>query len=220
MNVNKRKLSGSSPTKKNSTLPPMIRRELRTACAMRGLSKLKSGNKKKYKDQYEYMTRFFHGRPPNNPSQIKLLAEGRLAYSDLYEEVDYTAKKKDANASTVKKLRLKHTITRDSTRNYYSGIDITDIDLEKKNLTGSVLISGRNLLDLAIKGAREYKKALSFNEHKWDSVKMQPKYSGETVEDCIEYVRREMYKLTLTEEDNNEESKADSETDEFTFISI
>ena len=140
MNVNKRKLSGSSPTKKNSTLPPMICRELRTACAMRGLSKLKSGNKKKYKDQYEYMTRFFHGRPPNNPSQIKLLAEGRLAYSDLYEEVDYTAKKKDANASTVKKLRLKHTITRDSTRNYYSGIDITDIDLEKKNLTGSVLI--------------------------------------------------------------------------------
>ena len=78
------------------------------------------------------MTRFFHGRPPNNPAQIKLLAEGRLAYGDLYEEVDYTAKKKDATASTVKRLRLKQTITRDTTRNYYSGVDISDIDLKKR----------------------------------------------------------------------------------------
>ena len=49
MNTNKRKARTSSPLKKNSTLPPMIRRELRMTCAMKALSKLKSGNKKNIK---------------------------------------------------------------------------------------------------------------------------------------------------------------------------
>ena len=81
-------------------------------------------------------------------------------------------------------------------------------------MTGSVLISGRNLHDLATKGAREYKKALAFNDHKWDSVQMKPKHSGDTVEDCIEYVRREMYRSTVGRFEDNEETKADSETED------
>ena len=60
-----------------------------------------------------------------------------------------------------------------------------------------MLISGRNFLDLATKEAREYKKAFAFNEHTWDSLQMKSKHSGDTVQDCIEYVRREMYKLTV-----------------------
>ena len=68
--------------------------------------------------------------------------------------------------------------------------------------------------DLATKGAREYKKALAFNEHKWDSVQMKPKHSGDTVEDCIEYVRREMYRSTVGRFEDNEETKADSETED------
>ena len=80
-------------------------------------------------------------------------------------------------------------------------------------MTGSVLISGRNLHDLATKGAREYKKALAFNEHKWDSVQMKPKHSGDTVEDCIEYVRWGMYRSTVGGSEYNEETKSDSETE-------
>ena len=132
MSTKKRKARCPSPNKKNSTLPAIIRNEIRTTCAMRGLSKLKSGNKKKYHDQYEYMTKYFHGRPPNFPSQIKLLAEGRVNYNDLYEEVDFIAKKKGDDVDAVKRLRLKQSLTRDYNRNYYSGYDINEEDLEKK----------------------------------------------------------------------------------------
>ena len=102
-------------------------------------------------------------------------------------------RRKSDDTSSVKLLRLKHELTCDHSRNYYySGSDINLVDLEKKNLTGSVLISGRNLLDLDTKGACEYKKALASNEYKWDSVQIKPKHSEDTVQDCIEYVRREI----------------------------
>ena len=67
-------------------LPRYIRGELRMACAMRGFSDLKSGKPRRPNDQYSYMARFFHGSPPNYPSQIKLLSEGRSLYRDIFEE--------------------------------------------------------------------------------------------------------------------------------------
>ena len=55
---------------------------------------MKSGSKKRLNDQYKHMSKFYHGRPPNYPSQIHLLSEGRVAYCDLFEEVDVAATKK------------------------------------------------------------------------------------------------------------------------------
>ena len=123
---------------------------------MRGYSKLKTGPKRNVKDQREKMAQFYHGRPPNHPSQIKLLSEGRLAYSDLYDEVQIPTTSKNDKDGTIKCLRLKRILSRDKCRIYYSGVDIRADDLEKKNLTGNVLIGARNIHDLAIKGAREY----------------------------------------------------------------
>ena len=39
--------------------------------------------------------------------------------------------------------------------------------------------------------------------HKWDPTKMAPKESGDTIKDCIEYVRRKMY---ITEQKPNKPS--------------
>ena len=66
---------------------------------------------------------------------------------------------------------------------------------------------------MAIRGARAYKKALAFSTHKWDSVTMQPKKSGETLDDVIEYVRRMMYKDKVKEKSKRSLS-SDTETDE------
>ena len=67
-------------------LPRYIRGKLRMACAMRGFSDLKSGKPRRLNNQYSYMARFFHGSPPNYPSQIKLLSEGCSLYRSLLEE--------------------------------------------------------------------------------------------------------------------------------------
>ena len=173
---------------------------------------MKSGSKKRLSDQQNFMAKFFHGRPPNHPSQIQLLTDGRVVYSDLYEEVELSATKKKDDSTTVKRLQLKKSLLHDG-RTYYSGTDIRVEDLEKKNLTGSVIIGGQNVLDLSIKGARGYKKDLAFNAHKWDSVRMQSKHYGDSVEDCIDYFRREMYKAGLKPK-GGDESEADSESED------
>ena len=46
---------------------------------------------------------------------------------------------------------------------------------------------------MAVKVSRTYKKALAFNAHKWNSVKMASKFTDHSIDDCIEYVRRKMY---------------------------
>ena len=47
-------------------------------------------------------------------------------------------------------------------RTCHSGVDITSIDLEKNNRIASHLVSGRILLDIAKRGSKQSKKALSF----------------------------------------------------------
>jgi hypothetical protein len=47
---------------------------------------------------------------------------------------------------------------------------------------------------MAKRGLREYRKALSFTKDKWDLTKHEPKESGTTVDDVIDYVRLKMYK--------------------------
>ena len=122
------------------------------------------------------MSRFYHGKVPTHPAQIQLLSEGRLKYRDLFDVIDVgTTSKHAKDDSSIQKLMLKKILSRDQSRSYFSGVDIRAEDLEKKNKTGVVLITGRNLHDLASKGLSSYKKALAFNEAVWDSEKMRPK---------------------------------------------
>ena len=134
LSIKQKSKKARSPTtpKKWIPLPKSIRQELRTTCAMRGYSDMKCGNKKRLADQYKHMSQFYHGRPPNYPSQIELLSEGRVAYCDLYEEVDVSISRKKDDGNVVTKLRLKEVLSCDSSRVYYSGVDIRVVDLEKK----------------------------------------------------------------------------------------
>ena len=154
---------------------------------------MKAGKKIRQNEQWDYMGENIHGRLPNYPSHIELLVEGRVAYSELYEEIESTATTKNDDVNTVSRLRLRQVLSNNISRVYYSNFNIRVNDLEKKKKTGFILIRGRNILDLALKGSRGYKKALAFNMHKWNSNKMAPKESGDTIDDCIEYVRRKMY---------------------------
>ena len=129
----KTKLSRSpSPSRKIIPLPRTIRQELKLTCAMRGYSEMKCGSKKKLCDQYSFMHKIYHGHPPNRPSQISLLAEGRTCYSGLYEEVIVPATKKNGSVDSVKKMKLKEIFSRDANHVYYSGQEIYTNDLEKK----------------------------------------------------------------------------------------
>ena len=98
------------------------------------------------------MSKLFHGQPPNYRAQIKFLSEGRAAYRDLFEEETITNAKKKADLNDVMMLRLKQALSRDKTRVSYSGSNIRHDGLKKKNRTGFLLIAGRNLYDLAVRG--------------------------------------------------------------------
>ena len=69
-------------------------------------------------------------------------------------------------------------------------------------------------MDLAKKGVRCYKKALAFCLHKWDSEKMIPRHSGDSVDDVINYVRRNMYQILVKKEEKNSDLDSDLETED------
>ena len=95
------------------------------------------------------MSKLYHGKPPNHPSQIKHLADAHLNYRDFNDEVDRIATHKKDDIWTVAKFKLKSLLTQDLIRFYYSGVDIRAVDLEKCYHTGGQLITGRNLFYLA-----------------------------------------------------------------------
>ena len=184
-------------------LPKYIRDELRMTCALKAYSALKTGKSMRLPDQHAAMDKFFHGKTPTHPAQIKLLAEAHLNYCALYEEMDVTVKKKNdstGSKTTAVSFKLKDIVTNDRSRLYYSGTDIRYEYLEKKIRVGNQLITGRNLHAMAVRGARAYKKALAYSKDKWNMVSLEPKKSGETIEDVIEYVRVDMYKDLVSSE--------------------
>ena len=75
---------GLTPKKKGKTaqkprpLPKFVRNDLPTACALKGFIELRSGKSKRVIEQHNQMARFYHGKPPKYPSQIKLLADRKL----------------------------------------------------------------------------------------------------------------------------------------------
>ena len=200
-----------SPTKGNK-VPKTIRDELRMAVALKGYSSIREGSGKTLKQQMDSLYQFFHGQEPTHPSQLRLLCNGGYPYSEFYESSSKVATKKSSTANDTSSLVLKQSLSLDRFRTYYAGIDIKHKDLEKKHMTGLMLMSGRSLLALAKRSYKMFKKANSFAEQKWDIKKCQPKESGLTIEDIVYFVRTEMYKSlnsSMTEfekgkEDDNE----------------
>jgi hypothetical protein len=186
-------------------------------CALRGYSSIRSGEGKTLKQQHDVMFQFYHGVKDTKPSQILMLCQGVSPYSDLYKTItQQTVSKKSPNKkkkSPTIKTCLKESLSRDESRVYYTGTDITKSDLEKKNRNGSnTILNGRQITDMAKRGLRDYRKALSFTTDKWDLKKKQPIESGTTVEDIIEYVRRKMYlsdNKVITINDDEEDEKND-----------
>ena len=100
-------MSASKKSSKAKTpLPRYIREELRMTCALKGYSSLKVGKSRRLPEQYEYMNKFYHGKVPSHPPQIKLLAEGHLNYKDLYESISVNITKKKNGEQIATTFRI------------------------------------------------------------------------------------------------------------------
>ena len=96
--------------------------------------------------------------------------------------------KKDS-ASYTSKIVPRDDLTLDVRYKYHVEEEIRYLDLDKKNRTGGVLLSGRNILDMAKRGAKSLRKAMAFAQIKWDLIENVPKESENTEADIILYVR-------------------------------
>ena len=105
-----------------------IRDELKMTCALKSYSSLKTGKSMRLPDQYAAMDKFFNGKTPAHPVQIKLLVKLHLNYCALYGEVNMVVKKKrdakKASKNAVISFELKDMVTNDSSRVFVSGTDI------------------------------------------------------------------------------------------------
>ena len=152
------------------------------------------------------MNDLFHGKPPSKPSHLKLLCNASYCFKDLFlasSEVN-TNKSASISVESLKTYTLKPTLHLNKSRSYIAGIDITQKDLEKKNRSGSQLMTGRQLFDIANKGTSYYRKALAFAARKYDMEKLECKESGSNVDDVIEYVRLQMCKLLVVGKKEND----------------
>jgi len=115
-------------------LPKAIRDELRMSVALQGYSSLREGLGKTLHQQYTAMEQFFHGSPGKAPSQIQMMAEGVGRYKDFFEKQKkpITSRKKSSKKNQALKYYLKTSLSRDDSRLFIQGVDITHRDLEKK----------------------------------------------------------------------------------------
>lgn len=140
-------------------IPNNISTELKMTVALKGFSDMKLGPPKQLADQYAFLSRFYHnGKPPNYPSQIKLLAKAKSFYPDLYKEIQVPSTNKKGKVKAVVRYKLKQTVSHDLHREYYTGASILFDELEKKNKMGKIFIGGRNIHGMATRGVRIYKK--------------------------------------------------------------
>ena len=100
-------------------LPKQVRDKIRMTCALKGYLVVKTGKQMRLPDQYAAMNKFYHGKISTHPAQIKLLAEGHVNYSALYNEVDVTLKNKRTSNKTSKtsviRYKLKDMVTNSTT---------------------------------------------------------------------------------------------------------
>jgi len=183
-------------TKKRAALPKLpklIRDEIRMTCALKGFSNLIQGKGKNRNQQYDQMYIFYHGKKPHRPSQIRMLCNGQGSYRDMYDSSQVMVTSKSGDTESVTRLYLKPSLHLDLNTDYRADYDLLSEDLERKTVNNPLLITGRSLHALAKKGITHYRKALSFASKKWDLKKNEPKESGCTSADVIDFVRREMY---------------------------
>jgi hypothetical protein len=68
-----------------------------------------------------------------------------------------------------KSLVLKPTLSREEFMTFTAGEEINCADLKRKHhLTSDEHLSGRNLLDMARRGMKDFRKAMAFAKDKWD----------------------------------------------------
>ena len=130
--ISKKKKKRTPKKKVVKPLPKVIRDKIPMCCALRAFSKLKCGNAKRLKDQYNDMSTFYHGKKPNQPSQIALLCNASYSYRALFDTTMSVATKKSDDMDSISTSILKKSLTRDNHRDYHSGTDISSLDLEKK----------------------------------------------------------------------------------------
>ena len=115
--------------------------------ALHAFSHIKGGNGKTTKMQNDAMFSYYHGVQPQRPSQIKMLCDGNLRYHALYKVVQKQITNKDAPLKH--NLVLKSELSLNLNSNYRAGKEINVQDLEKKLLSGPLLITGRSLRSMA-----------------------------------------------------------------------
>ena len=98
-----------------------------------------------------------------------MLADAKMEYVDLFETTDITIvtkkskkKTKSSRAPTTVRIYLKQSLSKDKNTIYYVGSNITGSDLKLKNRTGAELLSGHQMVDMAKKGLRDFRKAMTF----------------------------------------------------------
>ena len=150
----------SKRTKKKiaKPLPKKIRDELILSCVLKCYSTLSIGKSKRLKDQYKTMITFYHERPPNHPSQIKLLCDASYIYRRLFSTSTSIATQKTDTTSSVSFITLKTEFTQDKNRIYNSAIDLNSLDAEKKLKINPQLIYGRQLHETAKRGINSIKR--------------------------------------------------------------
>jgi hypothetical protein len=68
---------------------------------------------------------------------------------------------------------LKPTLSREEFMTFTAGEEINCADLKRKHrLTSDEHLSGRNLLDMARRGMKDFRKAMAFAKDKWDVKKI------------------------------------------------
>ena len=105
------------------------------------------------------MNGFIYGKPNISPSQLSLISKGQAEYCDLYYEKKVIITRTDNTKRDASKLYLKPELTQIADANFYAGEHITESNLEKKNKTGDVLITGRQMYDMGKRGQKHLKNA-------------------------------------------------------------
>lgn len=207
-----------SRSDKNSQqyLPKYIRDELRMTVALRCYSTLREGNGKKLSELYSCMFDRYHGNQSTSvASNLKLLCNASYVFKNLFDEnlQNTTRKSNTSDSNDVVTHVLKPKLTRGSAKSFTASVDITVDDLEKKNRSGPQLMSGRQLLDMAKRGTKFYRKALAYASRKYDLDTMQCKESGNTIDDVIEYVIVQMYKDSKKKDNNDSDDIVEEENE-------
>ena len=93
---------------------------------------MKGGKGKTNMQQHDTLFAYFHGKPPSRPSQIKMLCDGGVSYSAIYDSIQRVVTSKKDTVQCITDLVLKWELHRDGTRKFRATKEINNDDLGKK----------------------------------------------------------------------------------------